>query len=213
VRVTAAGCVRCKPLLRSVDGGGLVLPDGHGSGPVRANDCRFHGRQAAAARVRSSSLSAKRAHEKHGFRAGDVVSGVGEPVVAPEAEIADLYKVSKLVVEQRSPTDLTDQPPWLGVPPPLEVYRGRGHRRLDAKRFASSCASCMWGCEMAVEIIIDQWNPSKVRWRRETFCYGPKSCALYRAGPRRKLPGRKGMSWIEDDWIDEEATAHRGDDD
>ncbi len=70
----------------------------------------------------------------------------------------------------------------------------------------------MWGCEMAVEMIIDQWNPSKVRWRRETFCYGPKSCALYKAGPKRKVPGRKGMSWTEEDWIDEEATSHRGED-
>ena len=43
--------------------------------------------------------------------------------------------------------------------------------------------SCMWGCEMAVEMIIH-----KVRWRRETFCYGPKSCPLYNAGPTRKVP-------------------------
>jgi len=40
--------------------------------------------------------------------------------------------------------------------------------------------------------------------RFETFCYGPKSCALYRAGPTRKVPGRKGMSWEEEDWVDEE---------
>ena len=51
-----------------------------------------------------------------------------------------------------------------------------------------------------------------MRWRRETFCYGSKSCAVYTAGPKRKVPGRKGMSWTEDDWSDEEATAHRGDD-
>jgi hypothetical protein len=61
--------------------------------------------------------------------------------------------------------------------------------------------------------MIAQQPASKVRWRRETFRYGPKSCPLYRPGPRRKVPGRKGMSWTEDDWIDAEATAHRGDDD
>jgi len=77
------------------------------------------------------------------------------------------------------------------------------------KVFAASCTSCIWGCEMAVEMIIDQWNPSNVRWRRETFCYGRKSCWRYKAGPTRKVPGRKGMSWTEKDWIDEEATAHR----
>src|SRR5713226_1240988 len=37
-----------------------------------------------------------------------------------------------------------------------------------------------------------------------TFCYGPKTCALYRAGAARTVPGRKGMSWREEDWVDEE---------
>lgn len=51
----------------------------------------------------------------------------------------------------------------------------------------------------------------RVRGHRfETFCYGPKSCSAYRAGPTRKAPGRKGMRWEEEDWVDEEATAHRG---
>jgi len=26
------------------------------------------------------------------------------------------------------------------------------------------------------------------------------------------VPGRKGMQWEEEDWVDEEATAHRGGD-
>ena len=63
---------------------------------------------------------------------------------------------------------------------------------------------------MAVEMIIDQWNPSKRRYRRETFCYGPKACPLYAAGPERKVPGRNGVSWTEGDWVDEDATSHRG---
>ncbi len=153
----------------------------------------------------------KGAQEKHACHRGDCVSGLGEPVADPETEIADIYKVSQLAIEHLDPSPKRS-PPWLAVPPSLEVYRARGHRRLDAGRFASSCTSCMWGCEMAVEMIIDQWNPGNVRCRRETFCYGPKSCALYKAGPKRKVPGRKGMSWTEEDWIDEEATSHRGDD-
>ncbi len=71
----------------------------------------------------------------------------------------------------------------------------------------------MWGCRMPVTLIIDHWNPSARRYRFETFCYGPKSCALYRPGPTRKVPGRRGMSWEEEDWVDAEATAHRGQDD
>ena len=65
---------------------------------------------------------------------------------------------------------------------------------------------------MAVEMIIDYWNPKQRRYRRETFCYGPKSCPLYKPGPTRKVPGRRGMSYEEEDRVDEEATAHRGED-
>jgi hypothetical protein len=46
----------------------------------------------------------------------------------------------------------------------------------------------------------------------ETFHYGPKSCSLYRPGLTRKVPGRREASWEEEDWIGEEATVHRGDD-
>jgi len=59
-------------------------------------------------------------------------------------------------------------------------------------------------------MIIDHWDQSKKRYRTETFCYGPKSCALYRAGPTRKVPGRHGMSWTEENWVDEQTVAHRG---
>jgi len=62
---------------------------------------------------------------------------------------------------------------------------------------------------MAVEMIIDHWNPSNRRYRTETFCYGPLSYRLYKAGPCRKVPGRKGMSWTEEDWVDEDAVSHR----
>ncbi|HSQ81185.1 MAG TPA: hypothetical protein VLU54_08635, partial [Casimicrobiaceae bacterium] len=81
--------------------------------------------------------------------------------------------------------------------------------RLDARTFDAKCRSCTWGCRMAVEIIIDQWAPDRREHRFETFCYGPRSCPSYRPGPMRKVPGRKGMSWTEEDWVDEDATAHR----
>ena len=59
------------------------------------------------------------------------------------------------------------------------------------------------------EIIIDHWNPGRVRYRTETFCYGPLSCPLYKPGHARKVPGRRGMSYEEPDWLDENATSHR----
>ena len=39
-------------------------------------------------------------------------------------------------------------------------------------------------------MIIDQWNPGVVKRRFEAFCYGPRSCPLYRPGAARKVPGR-----------------------
>jgi hypothetical protein len=70
-----------------------------------------------------------------------------------------------------------------------------------------------WGCQMAVEMITDHWNPSKRHYRTETLCCGPRCCPLYRSGPARKVPGRHGMSYAEEDWVDDEATSRRGPDD
>jgi hypothetical protein len=149
---------------------------------------------------------------KHCAQAGDEVEGLFLPVRDPDLEPVGYYKVSKFRVISRSQLGSQSPPPWLGVPPSLEVYRERGHRRLAAQTYEASCGACLWGCQMAVEMIIDQWNPSQRKYRQETFCYGPKSCKLYRSGPLRKVPGRKGMSWTEEDWVDEEATSHRSED-
>jgi len=153
----------------------------------------------------------KAAHGKHQFQVGDVVSGEGLWVEDARKELAELYKVSKLKVTERfAAATMHRPPPWLGVPPELPVYRERGHRRLASRTFDTKCDNCIWGCRMPVEMIIDHWNPSSRRYRFETHCYGPKSCKLYKAGPPRKVPGRRGMSWTEDDWVDEESVRHRG---
>ncbi len=154
----------------------------------------------------------KGAHAKHRFEVDIVVSGECHPVVDPRLEVVEFYKVSKLAVHERETKQGSRCSPWLGVPPDLPVYRARGHRRLDARTYSAKCSVCIWGCPMAVEIIVDHWNPSVRRYRTETFCYGPKSCPSYRAGPKRKVPGRRGMSYTEEDWVDEGATSHRSDD-
>ena len=99
------------------------------------------------------------AHAKHGFRAGDTVSGVALPVSDPRLETVEFYRVSDLRVSVREMEEETQPPPWRGIPPPLSIYRERGHRRLAARTFEDKCTTCMWGCHMAVEMIIDQWNP------------------------------------------------------
>jgi hypothetical protein len=154
----------------------------------------------------------KTAQEKHKFRFGDTLSGQSHPVQDTRIEIAEFYKTSKLNLIERQSVH-ADPPPWLNVPPDLQAYRARGHRRLDPRTYETKCQNCMWGCKMPVEITIDQWNPQQKKYRVETFCYGPKSCRLYKAGPVRTVPGRKGMVWEEEDRVDEEATAHRSMDD
>jgi len=150
------------------------------------------------------------AHTKHHFRAGNAVSGDAQAVPDPHFETVEFYMVSNLKVGQPEPEDEATPPPWRGVPPPLAVYRERGHRRLAARTFQQKCWNCIWGCRMPVEIIIDQWNPSRRRYRTETFCYGPLSCPLYQPGAARTVPGRRrGMTFTEEDWVDDEATSHR----
>jgi hypothetical protein len=151
----------------------------------------------------------KSAQAKFQFSIGDLTSGLCEPVVDEKLEAAGFYKVSKLKIIEKNQIDESTLPPWLGVPTELETYRQRGHRRLDARTYESKCTTCIWGCKMPVEMIIDQWNPSKKKYRFETFCYGPKSCSFYKSGPSRKVPGRKGMSYTEEDWVDEDAVSHR----
>lgn len=151
----------------------------------------------------------KGAQVRNQFQAGDLVSGRSEAVRDPRTEVAEYYKTSELRRVERRTKPQHSPPPWKGMPPELEVYRQRGHRRLAPRTYEAKCKTCIWGCRMPVEMIIDHWNPSKKRYRFETFCYGPKTCALYQAGPTRKVPGRKGMVWEEEDWVDEEAVSHR----
>ena len=189
---------------------------------LRSFDQRSHGYLGYVLRMRGTIAGeageftialGKGAYAKNEFRVGDRVAGQGVPVVDARRETAELYKISRLKLVARAPEPRGHPPPFLGVPPALDIYRERGHRRLAARTYAAKCTTCIWGSEMAVEMIVDHWKPSVKRYRRETFCYGPKSCPLYKAGPIRKVPGRKGMTWDEEEWVDEDATAHRGPDD
>jgi hypothetical protein len=150
----------------------------------------------------------KVAHSKHRFRVGDEASGEARPVADERTQPVDFYRASKLRVMERSQEEPGSPPPWHGVPPDLETYRWRGHRRLSARTYRAGCITCIWGCRMPVTMIIDPWNP-RYRYRFETFCYGPKSCPIYKPGPSRRVPGRRGMVYEEQDWVDEDATAHR----
>ena len=149
------------------------------------------------------------AQTRYHVQVGDTVSGEALPVADPRLETVELYKTSKLKVVARSGDEQAQPPPWHGVPPELPVYCACGHRRLAARTYDDKCTSCIWGCKMAVAMIIDHWNPSQRRYRTETFCYGPRSCPVYKSGPTRKVPGRRGMTYEEEDWVDEDAISRR----
>jgi len=63
---------------------------------------------------------------KHQFESGDMASGRSGFVEDTRAEVAEYYKTSELnLIEKRTdPAGLP--PPWLGIPPALEVYRQGG---------------------------------------------------------------------------------------
>lgn len=156
----------------------------------------------------------KSAHEKHQFCIGMELSGLSMPVVDPRRETAAYYKTSRIIITEKGDVDaFAKGPPFLKVPPELPIYRERRHRRLNPRTYDLKCTTCIWGCRMAVDLIIDNWKPWIKKYRYETFCYGPKSCPFYRAGATRKVPGRGDVSWEEPDWLDEEVTAHRAPDD
>ncbi len=152
------------------------------------------------------------AHAKFRFCAGGIFSAEVESIANQDLETVDYYKAAKIQFKPGEP-QIASPPPWTGIPPALAIYRERGHRRLAEPTYESICHACIWGCRMPVEITIDQWNPREKQYRRETFCYGPKSCPKYQAGPNRKVPGRNNTVWDEEDWIDQEAISHRGPDD
>jgi len=83
---------------------------------------------------------------KHQFQGGDTVSGEALPVADPRLETVEFYKVSNLKDTVREVVEETP-PPWRGVPPPLSVYRERGHRRLAARTYEEKCTTCIWGCQ------------------------------------------------------------------
>src|SRR5262249_43185722 len=126
----------------------------------------------------------------------------------PDTDVCQFYKVSALQITSSS-GELPPPPPWCRASA-LEVYRGRGHRRLDVPAYEAHCLSCIWGCQMPVDLIVESAAPAvsvrDVLLRAEVV-------PVLSGGSSRRVPGRRGMTWVEENWIDEEATAHRGPDD
>jgi hypothetical protein len=140
-----------------------------------------------------------KAHELHQFRIGDTIQGKAISAPDSETEWAEFYKVSGLQLIDRTQPDRPPSPTG-GIAPPLEQYRAQGHFRLKREVCETQCVQCPFGLTMPTQIILDHWNPSKVKWRFETHCYGPRDCPRYKPGPAYRVPGRgPGMIFVDYD--------------
>jgi len=66
----------------------------------------------------------------------------------------------------------------------------------------------LWPClawTLERKLILSRSNKPEVKDSHENM-----ACPLYQAGPARKVTGRRrGMTYTEEDWVDDEATSHR----
>jgi hypothetical protein len=145
------------------------------------------------------------------FRIGDLFKGTAWPCIKAKHDIADYYRAGGFKVLSRADTQYQpDGPPFTGLLPPIETFRVRGARMLDAKRWRNQCFSCMWANKSAVEI---EYRFGKVkRYRKETFCYGPRSCPFYDMGSPRQVQYFDTFPSVDDGWMDDLCTELRGED-
>jgi hypothetical protein len=155
----------------------------------------------------------KATHRRHQFHTGQELSGRSIVYYDQGLETSVLFKTTAVRVLTPDAGGITGGPPFRGIPPELTTYQERGFRRLDPAAYWRKCEDCMWACRMPVTLIVDNWNPIYREYRAETFCFGPKECSFYQAGEMRAAPGRHGEVYEELDWVDEDATSHRGPDD
>jgi hypothetical protein len=143
------------------------------------------------------------------FRINDALTGTAWTKMYRETEYADYYRAGSLKrVANFGTVDEGPPPPWLIDPPPLETYSWRCARQLAIGRYKGECFQCVWANMSAVTIA---WNfdTGLNKYRFESFCYGPKSCALYSMGKARGV-SYKGRGTVYDTGdIDEDSTVHR----
>ncbi|MBN1652917.1 MAG: hypothetical protein JXA30_03995 [Deltaproteobacteria bacterium] len=150
--------------------------------------------------------------QKIEFRIGDEVKGTAWPCINAKHDIADYYRAGGFKVLNRAEERISpNRPPFTGPVPALDIYSDRGARMLDSKRWSKKCFTCIWANKSAVEI---EYDFGKVkRYRRETFCYGPKSCPQYEMGEPRPVHYIGMFPCMDEGWMDDLCTSGRGEDD
>ena len=145
------------------------------------------------------------------FRIGDVSKGSAWIKLYDVSDYADYYRAGGLNIIKKA--DLADilPPPYLIEPPVMAVYEKRGARMLSIGCYKGKCFQCAWATMSAVEIEFN-WGVSK-KYRFESFCYGPRSCKLYKMGKPRAVPYKDCGSTYDEGWLDDICTERRGEDD
>ena len=147
------------------------------------------------------------------YRIGDAISGTAWSKQYPEREFADYYRAGALKrIESAKLINLKNPPPWIMLPPDMATYEWRGARMLSKSLWKGKCFQCIWATMSNVEII---WNfDRKVsKYRFESFCYGPKSCKLYKMGKARSVSYKNMGSVLDEGWLDDLCTENRDWDD
>jgi hypothetical protein len=143
------------------------------------------------------------------FRIGDVIEGTAWTKQYAEREFADYYRSGSFKILNRSVDSLEIlAPPWIMLPPTMQTYQERGARLLSKRLWETKCFKCIWANMANIEI---QWDFDKdiKKYRFETFCYGPRSCKLYKMGRARSVSYKNRDSAIDDGYLDELCTEGR----
>ena len=149
--------------------------------------------------------------KKFVFRIGDEALGTAWTKMYDVSDYADFYRAGSLKVLNHAVQTEPARPPYLIEPPDMATYERRGARMLSASSYKGKCFQCAWATMAAVEIEYN-WGVSK-KYRFESFCYGPKSCKLYKMGKPRAVPYKDSGSSYDEGWMDDLCTENRGWDD
>jgi hypothetical protein len=144
------------------------------------------------------------------FHIGDEIQGTAWTKQYPEREFADYYRAGSLkrIGEAVNTVENPNSPPWIMTPPDMQTYEDRGARMLSQSLWKTKCFQCVWASMSNVEIA---WDIDKKinKYRFESFCYGPKSCRLYKMGRPRAVPYKNRGSALDEGWLDELCTEGR----
>lgn len=147
------------------------------------------------------------------FHIGDEISGTAWTKQYDEREFADYYRAGLLkILDRAAENHEIAPPPWIMMPPVMQIYEERGARLLSKSLWKTKCFKCIWANMDNAEI---QWDFDKdiKKYRFETFCYGPKSCKFYKMGRARSVPYKNRDSATDDGTLDEICTEGRDEDD